>query len=122
MASMITAIQGGQEVGTPGETATAKGVFITAESLTFPAAAAICSMLLGGLNLFVANASSNAWWALGVCSLVGGFIIALGWPGKTATPREIMSYAGTGVLNVLLLFSSVVGVAAAATQQAPILS
>ncbi len=119
MASLTTAIQGGQTVQTPGDTGVTKGVFITPESLTFPAAAAICSAVLGGLNLFIANAARSPLVVLAVCILIGAFIIAAGWPGKGSSRREVMLYLGTGVLNIFLLFTSVIGVAAAATQQAP---
>lgn len=118
MTTITSAINGGQVVPTPGQTAVSKGVFISSDSLTFAGAAAISSALLGGLNAFVSDAASNAYWVLGTCAVVGVLIMGIGWPGRTGL-RETAIYVVTGLLNIFLLFTSVMGIAAAATQEVP---
>jgi hypothetical protein len=118
MANMTTAIQGGTAAPTPGDSQTTKGVFISPDSLTFPGAAAVCSALLGGANLFIVGAGKDVRWALVICFLIGSFIIYAGWPGGTSK-REKGIFLGVGAINIGLLFVSVIGVASAATNVIP---
>lgn len=104
-------------------TKSSTGVFITAESLTFPTAAAVCAALVGGLRIFFGDAG-KAGWVLAVCVVVGGIIILLGWPkkdseDKAASLRRSVAYAAIGILNTFLLFISVIGIITVSTQAVP---
>lgn len=121
MAKIAAGLRGGRKLPTPDNEATTKGVYITDESLTFPSAAAVCSAILGALNLFVDKASTNPVNAGIICAIVGLFIVVAGWPGPEANPKKVTVYLGVGLLNTALLFTSVIGVTAAATQQVPAL-
>ncbi|SEQ80496.1 hypothetical protein SAMN05444745_11170 [Arthrobacter sp. OV608] len=100
------------------------GIFVVAESLTFPSAASICAAIVSGLKLFSGDAYS-AYWVLAVCSVVGGIIMWLGWPknqGSSKSPKQFKTNSGyflIGVLNIFLLFVTVMGVLSMSTQQAP---
>lgn len=139
MASVVTALVSNKLIGAPVHDAPPKaagfgagdatisnpGVFISAESLTFPSAAAVCAAIVGGLKLFFGDAG-NVWWVLGVCFVVGSIIILLGWPkrdhSKSLTPEErrtLAAYTVIGVLNIFLLFISVMGILSVSTQTVP---
>jgi len=91
-----------------------RGVFVTPESLTFPAAAAVCVALLSGAELLVRGAGTDRLWALGVCLLVGAVVVAAGWPsGQVLRGRQAVVHLAVGLLNTGLLFVSVVGVTSA---------
>lgn len=94
-------------------------VFISADSLTFPTAAAVCAALVNSFGVFSDKASHNVWIVLGVAVVVGAIIIVVGWPSDTSTPKQKWVYAVTGLLNILLLFASTMGLTSMATQSVP---
>lgn len=126
MASTVSALRSSDDVLQPIPGGATPGVFISAESLTFPTAAAISAALVGSLRLFVGGAAENVWWVLAVCVVVGGLIIVMGWPtpdpNRERTPadtKRVVVYVIAGLLNILLLFSSVMGIVSISTQEVP---
>jgi hypothetical protein len=102
----------------PAETGKSGGVFISPDSLTFPTAAAVCAALVNSLGVFIGSAPRNVWIVMGASVLVGSIIIIVGWPARAGRKGTVV-YAVTGILNILLLFASVIGLTAMATQSVP---
>ncbi len=85
------------------------GVFITAESLTFPLATGIGATLLQLLGRFVSGAASSIWYGLLVAAFLGAAIIFLGWPHES-DGRAKSRHVVIGMINTLLLAASLMGI------------
>jgi hypothetical protein len=113
--AVTAALRSGTTTETPAEqTAATTGVFLSPTSLTFPVAASVCAALLGLANRFQAGAATNPVWALMVSLVIGAFIIWQGWP-MSGDARTKGIHVAIGLLNVLLLTATVLGVTAVAT-------
>ena len=101
----ITALRSA-EPATPGA-APSTGVFLSPQSLTFPVAASVCTMLVALVQGLVPGAPSPLL-ALSVCAGVGALILWQGWPRGDARTRGL--HLAVGLVNILVLTATVLGV------------
>jgi hypothetical protein len=95
-----------------------RGVFITAESLTFPAAGGIALAVLTALNPLVKGASTSVAAQAMVCGVLGVLIYFWSLTKDLTVPDRIVG-AVVALLNTILVFGSVAGLITLATNTVP---
>ena len=94
--------------GDNGQVSDAKGVFVTRESLTFPVAAGIVTILLKLANAVGEGAAKSVWWALGVSLFIGALIYINSIKGNMPAKDWVVTI-GIALLNVALLAATGLG-------------
>lgn len=92
-----------------------ESIFLTPESLTFPGVSAVAFALLQLADSQFDGARTSFWWALGICAFLGVGVIAFSTTPGTSFPKALF----IGVVNILLLTASALGVSSLAANSPP---
>jgi hypothetical protein len=85
----------------------AANVFVSTESLTFPAATGTGVVIVQVLRIYIPKAVTNAWLALIVAFVLGVAITIKGWPSDKS---GLVGKVAIAAINIVVLAGSILGI------------